>query len=496
VDLLDTAQTRARDAVDWHAIAESYPEESRAADCLTRALALAGADIRVYRSIARIQRTRLADPDAAARTLAAAAAALLAATPSTQDWCLLADGWERLGDHNAALDYLRHASASAGTSSECCAVGELDRAESLATNVHDRIAIAKASDDAQDLERQTANLAAGIDAIASAEDAVAMMRALERFGAGEEERERCYLAGQHRAKTVRDQITLSAIALSDDECRRCLEDAEPFADPVERQRIAMLARDKQYRGGEWDVTLIPHLLPSELMPGSARLLGWPHEPSRLFDLLRSRVDAELIGDIAECDYGMDVAAHTAALEKIVAGRVPHPLSWVPLEVLQLTRWNEGEGQDHIERAFAACVLCLDEAGPTAMHDGNESTIPVLLHSCFSLGGEIFEAAIGFYAAFASSCRDGVVRAFAELAMVLAAVWRDADDPRIPEVVRRLFHEEPTLREHAILISPQWLLGCTNFDQRHALFRWLAASVLAPVVGHDPLLTKLAALIAR
>ena len=496
VALLDAAEPLARDAVDWHALAESHPDDDRVRDCLARALAMAGTDVHVYRSIARIQRTRLGDPAAASRTLAAAAAAFLTADPPTVDWCLLADSWNRVGDRDAALDYLRHASASARTSSDHCAVGELDRAEALATTVHDRIAIAKACDDAQDLDRLTANLAAGIDAIASVEDAVAMMRALERFGAGDDEHERCYRAGKQRAVAARELIALSAIAPDDRECRRCLEAAEPLADHLERQRIEMLARDKRFRGGEWDETLIPQLSPGQLMPWSARSLGWAHQPGTLFDLLRARVDAAMIHDIASCDYGMDVAEHTAALETIVAGRVPHPLAWFPLEVLQLTRWEEGDDTDHVARAFCACVLLLDEAGPTAMHDGNESTIPVLLHSCLVLGTEALDAAIGFYAAFANAGRDGVVRAFAELAMVLAAVWRDADDPRIPAVVQRLIHEEPTLREHAILTSPQWLLGCTNFDQRHTLFRSLAKSVLAPTIGHDAQLTRLAELLAK
>ncbi|HEY5937834.1 MAG TPA: hypothetical protein VIU61_24465 [Kofleriaceae bacterium] len=488
--VLDAAAPLARDAVDWHAIAESDPGSDRATTALERALALAGTDVRVYRSIARIQRTLRADPAAAARTLAAGAAALLAADPPTTDWCLLADGWQRLGEHDAALDYLRHASASARTSADCCAVGELDRAEALATTVHDRIAIAKACDDAQDLDRLTANLAAAIDAIASVDDAVATMRALERFDADDDARTRCYAACAGHAKSASELIALSRIAPTDEESQRCLD--EPIASPRERQRIAMLSRRP---AGEWDDSKIPHLTPTELVPWSARSLGWPHEPAHLFDLLRARVDADTIREIASSDYGMDLVEHTAALEQIVAGRVPHPLAWYPLEVLQLTRWAEGDAIDHVARAFCACVLSLDEAGPTSMHDGNESTIPVLLHSCLVLGTEMTDALIGFYAAVAGSCRDPVVGAFAELAMVLAAAWRDADDPRIAEVVRRLINEEPALRKQAVLVESGWLLGCTNFDQRHALFRVLAQSVLAPVVGHDAPLTQLASLVA-
>ena len=495
--LLDQAEALARDGTEWFAIAESYPDgaRDRAAYCLSRALAAAATDVRVYRSIARIHRTRFRDDAAAAKALAACAAVLLAGETSTADWCLLAHAWETLGDRDAALDYLQHARACAHTVPDWCAVGELDRAERAARSVHDRIAIAKACDDAQDLDRLISNLAAGVDAITEVGDAVAMMRALERFDASDDDRARCYQAGKERATTAAELVVLSSIAPTERECVRCLEAAEPIADADERKRIEFLARAHRARGGAWDETQIPLLEPSQLVPWSARSLGWPHDPARLFDLLRGRIDAARLRTIASCDYGMDVAEHTAALEQIVRGRIPHPLAWFPLEVLQLTRWEEGPSTDHVARAFCACVLCLDEAGPTSMHDGNESTIPVLLHSCLVLGTEAVDAAIGFFAAMASSCDDGVVRAFAELAMVLAAVWRDADDPRIRAVVLRLFHEEPTLRANALISSEGWLLGCTNFDQRHALFRELARVVLAPSIPHDPALAQLAALIS-
>lgn len=492
---LDAAEDLARDGTEWVAIADSHPPGDRAVRALERALAVAGEDVRVYRSIARVHRTRLGDRAGAAHALAACAGALLAGDARTADWCALAQAWELLEDRDAALDFTHHARACAHDAADWCAVGDLDAAERAARTVHDRIAIAKACDDAQDLDRLLANLTAGIELVASAADAVMVMRTLERFEASADDRARCYAAGKERATTAADLIALSAIAPTDRECRRCLEQAEPIADDAERRQVDMLARRYRDRGGAWDETAIPALAPAELVPWGARVLGWPHDPASLFDLLRARVGPGTIAAIASCDYGMDVPEHTAALERIVAGRIPHPLAWFPLEVLQLTRWNEGPGTDHLARAFCACVLCLDEAGPVSWHDGNESTIPVLLHSCLVLGTDTVDAAIGLYAAMASACEGDVVGALAELALVLAAVWRDADDPRIHPAVLRLFHDEPRVREHALITTPSWLLGCTNFDQRHALFRALARAVLAPSVDHQPHLAELAARLA-
>ena len=496
VALLDAAEHVARDAHDWCVIAESFSstDRGRAEHALSRALALAGDDLVAYRNVARIQRTRLADPAGAAHALATAGAMLLARSATTSEWCALAAAWTALGDDDTALDYLRHARAVADACEDYCRIGDLDRAEASARGVHDRIAIAKACDDAQDLDRLLANLDAAIEAIESVDGAIAVMRALDRFGASHEARVRCYATGTQYAASAADLLALSAIALDDGHALRCLDAARPLANANEQRRIAYRVRARQ-PAGDWPDDPARYT-PGELLPWSARSLGWPHEPARLFDRLRTEVSGDALQTIASCDYGYELEQNLAALEDIVeTGQLRHPLPWFPLEVLQLERWTDNLDMDHVAHGFACTVLLLDDSGPTPFTDGIESTISSHLRSCIVLGREYVEAAIGLYAAIANAHRDPLMRAFADLFLVLAAVWRDADDPRIPPLVARLVHDEAELRQQETVWGTNWLLGLTNFDQRHPQIRELAAAILGPAVLHAPHLAQLARLLA-
>jgi hypothetical protein len=488
--LVERARESARDAVEWCAIAEALPRE-RAGDALARALALAGSDVRVYRNVARIERTRFEDVAAATRALAAGAEALLAHHATTRDWCALADAWRAAGDRDAALHYLEHARASAETVADWCAVGQLARAEALARTVGERALVVQAWDGAQDLERVLANLAAAVPAIATVEDAVILAGLLGHY---DQDATPAFAAGGALARTPRDFIALARIAQSDGDCQRWLERGAAEGDDATRGLAEHLARARGFRGGT-DEPVPALVLPHDMLPRSARTLGWPHVPAALLDRLRAALPPATLDAIAAADYGQDHAEHLAALDEIQrTGGVRHPLPWFPLEVLQLVRWSEGDAVDHLARAFACTVLCIDDAGPLRWHDGNESTIAVLLHSAIALGTEAVDDVIGLLAAMANAYRDDELRAFAELALVLAAVWRDATDPRIAPLVTRLISDEARLREQTTRWSERWLLGITNFDLRHELWRALAQSILAPSVGHDPQLTRLAELL--
>ena len=486
--LLDEAETLAGDDPHaWCAIAESHEARERAAYAVSRALALAGTDLRVYRNAARIQRTRLGE--SGHHALAAAAAMLEQQPPSTTAWCALADAWRAAGDRDAAEHYLEHAKASAATCEDWCAVGELARAEAAARTTRDRIAVVKACDDAQDLERLTINLRAGVQAIASVDDAVAMVRMCEAYG---EDTGAAYARGLDLARVAEDWFALFPVSRSDAEAQQCLNNATEIGNQNDLARVEHLSRWRGFRDANRETP--PLLRPEQLLAWSPRTLGWDHAPSALFDELRRRIPRATIESIAGNDYGQDMPEHLAALDEYVrTGGIRHPIRWVPLEVLQLERWSEGDHIDHVSRAFACTALCIDDAGPSSATDGNESTIAVLLESALVIG-EV-DAAIGLFAAMANSYGDAGMRPFAELALVLAAVWRDAGDPRIPPLVARIVHDEAQLRETYTRWAPQWLLGLTNFDQRHALWRQLARAILGPSVGHDPVLTQLAARLA-
>jgi len=488
--LVERARESARDAVEWCAIAEALPRE-RAGDALARALALAGADVRVYRNVARIESTRFENVAAAKRALAAGAEALLAHGGATLDWCALADAWRAAGDADAALHYLEHARASAETVADWCAVGELARAEASARTVGERTRVVQACDAAQDLARVVANLVAAVPAIATVEEAVVVAGLLGHY---EQDATPAFAAGAALARSPGEFIALARVASSDGECQRWLERGAAEGDEAMRGLAEHIARARGLRGGT-DEPAEPLVMPHDMLPRSVRTLGWPHEPAALLDRLRAAMSPATLDAIASGDYGQDHAEHLAALEEIQrTGGVRHPLPWFPLEVLQLERWAEGDAVDHLARAFACTVLCIDDAGPLRWHDGNESTMAVLLHSAIALGTEAVEDVIGLFAAMANAYRDDELRAFAELGLVLAAVWRDATDPRIAPLVIRLIHDEARLREQSTRWSERWLLGITNFDLRHELWRALARAILAPSVGHDPQLTRLAELL--
>jgi hypothetical protein len=222
------------------------------------------------------------------------------------------------------------------------------------------------------------------------------------------------------------------------------------------------------------------------LPWSARSLGWRHEPAALFDQLRASVARSELESVAAADYGRDIPQNLAALDEMVAtGHIRHPLN-VPLEVLQLERWNEGDEIDHYTRAFCCAALLLDDAGPAPSWEGNEATIAVLAHSCIALGTQAVDNGIGFFAALANTYDSPIMRAFAELALITLASWRDADDPRIAPAVQRIIHDEAQIREVSS-VSTQWLFGLTWFVQRNPLFREL---VMCTLPSDSPIVARL------
>jgi hypothetical protein len=207
------------------------------------------------------------------------------------------------------------------------------------------------------------------------------------------------------------------------------------------------------------------------------------------------MDQQRIEEVAAGDYGMDFDQHLEALEGIrTTGSIPQPLDWFPLETLQLARWLEGRDIDHVTRAFVCTVLCIDDAGVASRNWGNESTIAVLLESCLVLGIEAVDGLIALLAAMSDAYGDTYMRSFSELALLLAAAWRDPGDPRLPLIVERLIRDEPRRRETATMVFEGWLLGVTNFDQRHGVWRALIRWVLGPPASGFPHLARVRALI--
>jgi hypothetical protein len=461
-------------------------ERALAASALAATAADAG-EVRVARNAARIHRTLLGDPAAGARTLAACAAELLPRDAAAVDWRLLAAGWREAGDRDAALYYLAHAAATAATAEELGAVsaayadaGDLDaarataaRAGAAADSVHAWAAVAAAYDELTDLDGVAASLVAGEARIASADDAAAMATAYASHRAETADVERCIARGHALAgDNAGDGELLQHVRWSLDYQLAERTFTTPGYDEERRQ------------------------LPGELLRRRVRSLGWPHAPHRLLDRLRARMTPETLRSIAGNDpfSGDD---HLAALEAIAhTGRVPHPLRWAPHEAISLERWANGTHSpiDHLGRAFACAILCIEDGAPCSSEEGNAPTLAVLLESCIALGTAAVDDLVALLAAMADSYTYyNEMRIFTELALVLAAAWLDPSDPRLPAAATRLVHEETRRLEHASESQRHhgWLLRLTHFDLRHDLWRSLARSILTPAT---PELRQLPALL--
>jgi hypothetical protein len=141
--------------------------------------------------------------------------------------------------------------------------------------------------------------------------------------------------------------------------------------------------------------------------------------ARLFDLLRARVDEPTLLKIARADYGADVRHNFDALTYICRAGVLSrgPLPWHPGEVLELTRWSEGEDTDHLARALACTILCLGPGDSLAAEIASNG--PILLESCLALGGPLPAACVEFFVARRDVCPHAEDEGCARLLVLLA-----------------------------------------------------------------------------
>src|SRR5262249_52371857 len=98
--------------------------------------------------------------------------------------------------------------------------------------------------------------------------------------------------------------------------------------------------------------------------------NWLHafNPNRdaLLDVLLPQIDASMLLEVAQADYGEDVEQHLPPLKLFRDHRALPILNWCPAEVLELVRWSQpevpgwkpgGQGRyGHLLRAFACSAL--------------------------------------------------------------------------------------------------------------------------------------------
>jgi len=112
----------------------------------------------------------------------------------------------------------------------------------------------------------------------------------------------------------------------------------------------------------------------------------------------------------------------------------------PHEVLQLTRWSQGKGVDHVARALSCTVLCLCEAEL-------DKNGPILAESCLALGDEARRLAELFFVWLSETedldggwDADDGPGSDQPLALLLVFVLRASaapDDPRLVELADML-----------------------------------------------------------
>lgn len=118
------------------------------------------------------------------------------------------------------------------------------------------------------------------------------------------------------------------------------------------------------------------------------------------------------------------------------GALPRPLDWHPLEVLSLTRWSEGERADHLARAFACAILCIDATSEAPRSGPPETVLPQLLDSCLRLGPEALVHLRGLAVALLESREEDDDAPLLCHGLLLCAAAVDPADPRLPALAAR------------------------------------------------------------
>lgn len=234
--------------------------------------------------------------------------------------------------------------------------------------------------------------------------------------------------------------------------------------------------------------------------------------------------------IAECDAGMDFEENLESLRAIHrTGSVPDPLKWNPKEVCELTRWEEPtvfkpsqvrtarnpELVGARRRAFACAILLRSAANDREGRSmGENSTAAALIGSSLVLSrvlpGVLTRTSQALAAvAMSESFIAEEERVLLALGVLLSAVAdRQYSEVAVPGDSLRLLGEailanDARIREtdEMLLWSDDELLGLTNFDQRHCLWRSLAKHILLdPLIPHpreaDEILKRIGSLLVQ
>jgi hypothetical protein len=261
---------------------------------------------------------------------------------------------------------------------------------------------------------------------------------------------------------------------------------------TQHQLVVRLQMAVVHKVMAWKTRVIDLLL-LRFEPSSTALLDWLH----------SHIDDTMLHEIAAADYGHREQENFQALRNIYESlEIPAPLPWNPREVLELTRWSEPDDSQqtwsstgtrgHLIRAFCCAILLKAADAPETLvfiHAEND-TLAQLLASVLQLGREASESALHFLSWRIQRLPgyDAEYPFFAlGLLLLRAALFEPgqegADLKLLADWVMR--EEARARRMCAIVESEAWLLGLTNFDQRHKVWRRLAQEKLLDPTKHFP-----------
>lgn len=522
--LLARAEEVAECAGDWQAVADAWAalgDAAAAERCLVKALQRSEHGIWDYRHAAAT-RALLGDHIGAVATLARLEAAFLGEDEADGlGWRLLAEGFAELQDFDGVRRCLDTGRERATTADDLYSVAKayaelvgdlttarqlLEQAGAIAGSVVDPDGVPDVSpwwtianawhELFQDPVRTHAALEAGTALAADVSGCLTMAHAWQGFdepaGQYRDAIRRCLDKARGLATTFQAWHEIAGVTRECDgdleAVRSALSRAEAMlTTSAERHKLAVARCDWLGEADNGAASEPVGFLPEELAPRGMTASGWMQDAGALLEWLRPRITEPMLLAIAEADGGYDVDEHLAALRGIVGcGRVPVPLEWEPREALELSQWVEGLDVDHVQRAFCGAVLCLAELGPEPGGVGAlVDRLAVLLESCAILGAEVLAHAEGLLVALMESdeCETDE-RAFAALGLLLAAVQRDPQEPRLEPLAAHLLALDADLVRKNDYVHPEFgfVLGATCYTQRHKVWQRLVHDTFA--AWHD------------
>ncbi len=309
---------------------------------------------------------------------------------SLDDLCSMAQAYgARLGDVARARSLLQRAERMAR-----------EDAKNTPQTLHGHWTLANTYSGIGDNEAARRVLTEGLELASSVEACVTLARAWSSQKAGQPSVLGCLQRAESLARSPQSWLSIAEAyhehTTAASACRQALERACEGAHSTELRRVAF--GFAHWVGDEARArALAPRgVRPQDLSIRRKPLEGWHGNAGALLTLLLEAVTDEALDAIADADYGYGRADNRAALEDMRGdGLVPIPMVSTLHEVMALTQWSDGERVDHVERALACTLLCLDVLHDDAFTEDITATLAPLVESCWKLGPDHQRALAAF-----------------------------------------------------------------------------------------------------